>query len=119
MSDDCHSTAERRAAKEHRCDECHGFIAKGETHTVMSGICDGAPYRVRMCPICAKDFERANALAWKENGEGLPFGTLREDVFESFDAERMATYIANMIQRHSEVLPWMWSRFMQVAFVPA
>ena len=46
-------TAQRRkAAKNHRCDECHGTIRKGESHEYAKGLWEGQWSSFRTCPDC-------------------------------------------------------------------
>lgn len=41
-----------RAAKAHRCCECHGLIAKGERHGLATGKYDGQWFSNRRCADC-------------------------------------------------------------------
>ncbi len=42
----------RKARKDHKCCECHGTIAKGETYQYSSGIWDGSPGHFKTCMAC-------------------------------------------------------------------
>lgn len=57
MIDDCepwtvHHDETRKAAKDHRCDECRRTISKGETYEHGSGLCDGRWTTQRTCEHC-------------------------------------------------------------------
>lgn len=43
---------ERRAKKEHTCDECDSPIKKGEQYHVHEGMCDGRWLYVKNCQAC-------------------------------------------------------------------
>lgn len=47
-----YSSATRRAAKPHRCDECRRTIAKGESYNYGSGLYDGYWQTFRICLHC-------------------------------------------------------------------
>lgn len=49
---DAYVHVERKAAKPHRCCECHGVIPKGELYHVHSGIWNGTPMRYKRCADC-------------------------------------------------------------------
>jgi hypothetical protein len=49
---DFHSDVERRAAKDHRCDECRRTIAKGERYHYSSGKWEGSITTNRACAHC-------------------------------------------------------------------
>jgi hypothetical protein len=42
----------RKAAKDHRCDECHGTICKGESYEYATGLWEGQWSSFRTCPDC-------------------------------------------------------------------
>ncbi len=41
-----------KAAKDHRCSECHGVICKGEQHELVKGCWDGSWMSFRTCSDC-------------------------------------------------------------------
>lgn len=49
-------SVERRAAKDHRCDECYRTIGKGERYEYVTGLCNGWDYwtTVRTCAHCVE-----------------------------------------------------------------
>jgi hypothetical protein len=42
----------RKAAKDHKCDECRGTIRKGENYEYVTGLWDGQWSTFRTCPDC-------------------------------------------------------------------
>jgi hypothetical protein len=118
VSDDFHNHSQRRARKEHRCSECHGGIRSGEIYSVFTGVFEGDFYSIKMCAHCGPAYEAANKESWRVGGEGLEFGSLHEDVFESHDAERMAAYIKNKVARGAEVPAWMHKVLAQHSVAP-
>ena len=112
MSQSYHIMTTRKASKEHRCYECKGIIRRGEIYEIESGIDDG-PFAYKMCAQCRVMFDDANRRCWQNDGEGLPFGELHQDVFESRDVDLMAAYIRNKLRRCAEVRAWMWVRWRE------
>jgi hypothetical protein len=113
VSSDFHNTTSRRAAKEHRCVECRGAIPKGESYTVFTGCHESDFYSVKMCADCTPQYEEANRRAWRDNGEGLPFGSLYEDIFETHDPVKIAAHIAVKEKRGATVPDWMRKRLAE------
>lgn len=48
----CCTTTMRRAAKVHKCCECHKAIAVGDEYEEVTGVWDGRPDRFRTCLSC-------------------------------------------------------------------
>lgn len=48
----CLSVTIRKAAKDHRCCECHVVIPKGDQYEETTGVWDGRPDRFRTCLSC-------------------------------------------------------------------
>ncbi|HEX7767092.1 MAG TPA: hypothetical protein VF443_10285 [Nitrospira sp.] len=44
----------RKARIEHRCCECRGVIAPGQTYEYASGIWDGDPRAFKTCSLCVE-----------------------------------------------------------------
>ncbi len=70
----------RKAAKEHRCYECGGAIAKGDLYRIASGIWDGEPSSYKWCHDCATIANLASGL-WGDFC--WTFGSLVECVSEA------------------------------------
>lgn len=104
----CHIVENRKAAKEHRCNECRGVISKGEIHVVHSGVFDGDPYRERQCVDCAPLFDKINKLYWKNGDEGLIFGELYDAILQSRDPQEIAHYLGIMAKRKARIHSSLW-----------
>lgn len=77
-----YSVRTRVARKEHRCVECCGTIAKGETYHLFSGCWEGRWSDYKTCPDCQQ--LRADIDAVIDHDEDRPaFGELYQWVFDS------------------------------------
>lgn len=112
MSYGCHVVTTRTARKEHRCYECRGVIRRGESYVIESGIEDG-PFAYKMCSDCHPRFEEANRRSWAANHEGIIFGELYDDIFQSRNADEMAAHIRTKLKRSAQVSDWMWKRWRE------
>ncbi len=116
---DFHNHTQRRAAKDHRCEECRGTVPKGEQYHYLSGCFEGDFYTAKLCADCYPMYEVRNAQLWKEDGEGLPLGGLCEDIVDSNDADRLRTLIATKRKRGAPVPEWMTARLSLLKLQPS
>lgn len=92
-SNEFYAEQERRAAKPHRCCECHGEIAKGERHHYAAGKTDGCFFDERTCLPC-HEIRKTFAC------EGWIFGELwesiRDQLFGSWDDMKAIDCLARL-----------------------
>lgn len=83
MSDLCRQIT-RRAAKEHRCEECGETIPKGTEYWYFSGVFDGSGFSHKMCKRCESVAHIACQFARYDEDDTPRLGCLAEwcqDVF--------------------------------------
>ena len=101
---------DRKARKDHRCNECGRVIKRGETYRYFSGEHDGSIYTSKMCAHC----QSAASLLQKEC-DGYLLEAVEEDLSEHIH----------------ELLPWsmaaarfviamrrQWQRFDKAGLMP-
>lgn len=70
-------SANRKARKQHACEECNRKIQIGETYRYEFGICDGYSMTYHTCVHCM------TARAWLTiNCDGFVYCTVQEDIHE-------------------------------------
>lgn len=108
MSSNFWHETEPRAAKEHKCEECHGRIPKGEKHHRITGSWEGDMFSVRQCGVCYELFGEVQEIHGSGD-DGVAFGSLYEYVFESREGklEWMRRYTENAELRGAPVPDWM------------
>jgi hypothetical protein len=79
---DFHSDVERRANKEHRCDECRRTIAKGERYRHSTGKWEGDIVTSKQCAHC-----RAAARWLLVVCDGWVYEAIEEDLREHVNGE--------------------------------
>lgn len=75
-----YSAVDRTARKEHRCCECRVPIVKGEKYVACSGKWDGQFKVLRQHVLCCQ----ACMFIRDMQGECIPFGSLLQDLPESY-----------------------------------
>lgn len=71
---------DRRARKEHRCEECRRTIEPGETYRFEAWVFDGTLDQQKTCAHCV-----AYARPWLlDNCDGWIYQAMYEDIFEHF-----------------------------------
>lgn len=75
---DFHTKIVYTARKRHVCCETGLPIKRGEKYVVYTGVCDGDFYSEKMKLTISELFNRLNEREWDQNGEGIPFGYLRD-----------------------------------------
>lgn len=83
MTEECEVciTDHPKARKIHRCDECLGYIQKGETYTNHHGVFDGQGFTHKVCSDCAALIKELDA--GKSFDDTVYFGGLYECSYET------------------------------------
>ena len=83
MTEQCevNVTDHPKARVNHRCDECLGYIQKGEIYTKHHGVFDGAGFTHKVCSDCAALIQELNA--GKMFDDTVYFGGLYEFSYET------------------------------------
>lgn len=71
-----------RARKPHRCEECHGVIAKGDSHHYATGKSDGEFWQARTCAPCHEIRKTFSCGTWVI---GMLWESVDEQVFPKWD----------------------------------
>lgn len=80
---DVYSAETRKAAKPHKCDECHREIAKGETYRLTKGMYDRLWSTNKVCAHCMV------VVQWLgDNCGGYMDGGVFEDIVEHVEEYR-------------------------------
>lgn len=87
MTEECEVcvTDHPKARVNHRCDECLGYIQKGETYTKYHGVFDGQGFTHKVCCDCAELIKELNVGARFD--DTVYFGGLCEFSYEKGLAE--------------------------------
>jgi hypothetical protein len=101
----CYTQANRRARKPHKCCECRGVIARGETYVYFSGVWDCMPATYKTCTDCAT--LRAEVDAGQPYDETTPFERLSETVMDRQKPDEIRRYLATRERRGALVPLWM------------
>ena len=59
---EAYQAVQRKARKNHRCDECRTAIERGATYTNHSGVFDGSWFRFKECAKCVALRQRIHDL---------------------------------------------------------
>lgn len=109
----CYTHAKPRAKKEHKCCECHGMIAPGETYHRISGVWDGSASTFKRCQVCQEIAEAIDARIELEYGrsaledDGVELGNLIEFVAaKESGLELLRRYVTNAISRGAVPRGW-------------
>ena len=90
-----------RARKWHRCSECRGWIAPGETYRKFFGVWDGDARNYATCSDC----QQFAAWAEEQNGDNIcyAFGNMIHDIGDCLDEMGDRKVSAEMSMRWREV----------------
>lgn len=105
---------QRRARKDHRCEECRGTITAGEIYHYHHGVFDGAGFSNKLCEECQQlhnDVDKDN----RDIYEQTCVGELCEAIFETGDHDLMRRFIETKIKRGCPVQSWMTERLAESA----
>jgi len=92
----CYGHEQRKARKEHKCCECDGVIAKGETYHFHHGVWDGQAASYKVCADCEALKKYCDADV-EFDEERTPFGGLVEVV------EGKSAHVRGLIGRYVEI----------------
>lgn len=92
----------RRARKEHRCCECGGKIAKGETYNYHSGVWDNQGRSFKVCVDCDRLRDELNKD--RDFEDWIVFGGLVEDA-ASLDDLAASTRLVKIMKMRGANIP--------------
>ena len=110
----CHTIAEPRARKDHKCCECRGIITKGELYHLFSGVWDCAG-TYKTCKECQQ--LRSDVSKKILDQEDCPaFGELYQHVFDSGDHDWIGRFMNTRKKRNAPDSPreWMEVRWREI-----
>lgn len=96
----CYGHELRKARKDHKCCECRGVIAKGETYHFHHGVWDGSGASYKVCVDCEGlriELDRDNAC-WEDT---TYFTGLGEAVYDSGDDALIERYKNIKLKRNA------------------
>lgn len=107
--DRVHWTRERKAIKQHQCEECRRPIERGERYQITSGIdSDGDPFSYKVCGHCLV------ACKWlSENCGGWVRSGVLEDLYEHVDEYRRPDLARLYVAMRRD-----WKRFRRAGLMP-
>jgi hypothetical protein len=82
------ATTRPKARKDHRCDECGGWIRAGELHDHIVGKWAGEFGTYRTCMDCVALRCEVNRAVGDDDGCGIPLGCLRYSIGDIYDDEQ-------------------------------
>lgn len=100
-----------RAKKQHKCEECRGFILIGEPYVKHSGSNNGDFYSYKLDPICDRIISEVVSATDHYDQDNLVIGEIYQ-AFEYHDQEQewLEDYVKNMQARSTIVWPHLIAR---------
>ena len=96
----------RKAAKDHKCDECGGTIRKGENYEYVTGLWEGQWSTFRTCPDCIPI--RCDIANGPGGCGGWAHGAMLEDLdnmqYQPDGARLIAAYNASVAHRGGHLI---------------
>lgn len=110
-----------KAAKGHKCIECHGGIAPGEHYYQLAGHWDGEFWSGRLCLDCKELRKEVEQYYPQPHDEPICFGELHEFIREVRNDDTLGKRSQEIIARRREIWrPILVARKVaRFAFVPS
>ena len=99
----------RRARKPHRCYECRGTIAKGESYNSHEGLWDGRWSTYKVCLDCDSLRNDLDARV-TDYDDRICFGDLEETALDSPDPVTFHRFLGIQRKRGAKVWGWVSKR---------